>query len=68
MAENSTTLDRSSFIHAAEAFMATCAPDVEFDSADLFGFISAAWPYSGAPEDAASEFAEAIMLQRESAE
>lgn len=53
-----TEVTISDFVTRAETAMETIAPDLKYNPADLFGFVSAAWPYDGEPEDAAEQFVE----------
>jgi hypothetical protein len=43
-------------------------PELDYNRADLYGFVSAAWPYDGTPADAACEFANALKAQQDAVE
>lgn len=44
------------FVGEAEVFINQIDPEWSYAKADLFGFVSAAWPYDGTPTDAACQF------------
>lgn len=58
------TITVSDFVGEAEVFINEIDPNWDYSRADLYGFISAAWPYDGSPADAASEFRVSVEKQR----
>lgn len=54
-----------SFEAECHAWLAENMPDFVYSRADLFGFISAAWPCEGEPADVAEQFAEEVCKQAE---
>lgn len=53
------------FVAEAEVVINQLEPTFEYNRADLFGFVRAAWPYDGTPADAACEFCNEVKKQRE---
>jgi hypothetical protein len=48
------------FAGEAEVVINQIDPELNYNRADLYGFVSAAWPYDGTPADAACEFANSV--------
>lgn len=59
--QNLTVAD---FVTEAETVICAIDPELNYNRADLYGFVSAAWPYDGTPADAACEFANEVKKQR----
>lgn len=54
----------SQFAAEAAVVLNQIDPELDYRSADLAGFVRAAWPYDGEPADAACEFANEAKKQR----
>jgi hypothetical protein len=66
MAEQNLTV--ADFVAEAETVICGIDPELDYNRADLYGFVSAAWPYDGTPADAACEFANALKAQQDAVE
>lgn len=64
MSEQSITVGE--FVAEAEVVICQMEPELDYRRADLYGFISAAWPYNGTPADAACEFSNSLKEQHKS--
>ncbi len=58
MADQTVTVGE--FVAECEVVINQIDPELNYRKADLYGFVSAAWPYDGTPADAACEFANQI--------
>lgn len=59
--DRTTEITPAEFAAEAEVCLTQMDPELEYNRADLYGFVAAAWPFDGSPMDAAAQFAEALQ-------